>query len=324
MKRSKSIALCIAGGLVAVGLVVMILAVVFSKGDTDIINITQYTEVTCTVTEKFDNISISASSENVSVLRSDNDEVTLITYETDKIKYTATVENNRLIINKSDTRKWYEKIGISFGAQIITLYLPQDIYGTLEAVGTSGRISISDNAFESVIIKNTSGGIELCSVNSTGTILVYNTSGKIKAEDCTTSGIFTAQATSGKIDLSDINAEYGIQLKTNSGAVKIEASYTNKDMEIKTTSGRIYIDSTVADGKASLESTSGSIEFEKFDAGSLFLKSTSGIIQGTLLSDKNFVTSTSSGNVNVPMSVDEAGRCECKTTSGNIRIKIAE
>ena len=70
-----------------------------------------------------------------------------------------------------------------------------------------------------------------------------------------------------------------------------------------------------------IETVSGGIRLTKCDAGSLWLKSVSGNITGSLLNQKTFVANTVSGSINVPASA-AGGRCEIKTTSGNISFEI--
>ena len=77
----------------------------------------------------------------------------------------------------------------------------------------------------------------------------------------------------------------------------------------------------IADEKLSAESTSGGVELDGCDGGAIYIETSSGSVKGTLLSDKIFITDTSSGRVDVPRS-SVGGECEIITTSGNIVIKI--
>ena len=68
-------------------------------------------------------------------------------------------------------------------------------------------------------------------------------------------------------------------------------------------------------------STSGGVALEDCDGGAIRLESTSGSVKGTLLSDKIFITDSTSGSVNIPRS-SAGGECEITTTSGSIEIRI--
>jgi DUF4097 and DUF4098 domain-containing protein YvlB len=53
----------------------------------------------------------------------------------------------------------------------------------------------------------------------------------------------------------------------------------------------------------------------------IYIETTTGSVTGTLISEKQFCTETSTGKVNVPPS-GNGGRCEIETGTGNIRIEI--
>jgi DUF4097 and DUF4098 domain-containing protein YvlB len=57
------------------------------------------------------------------------------------------------------------------------------------------------------------------------------------------------------------------------------------------------------------------------DAADIYIETTTGSVTGTLISEKQFFTETSTGKVNVPPS-GNGGRCEIETGTGNIRIEI--
>ena len=55
----------------------------------------------------------------------------------------------------------------------------------------------------------------------------------------------------------------------------------------------------------------------------LFVKTDTGDISGSLLSDKIFLTETDTGSIKVPQSVN-GGKCELTTDTGDIRITVSE
>lgn len=71
-----------------------------------------------------------------------------------------------------------------------------------------------------------------------------------------------------------------------------------------------------------LERDTGDIEFDGCDADAIYVKTDTGSVMGTFLTDKEFVTDTDTGSVDVPKSVT-GGRCEISTDTGNIRVKIS-
>lgn len=127
------------------------------------------------------------------------------------------------------------------------------------------------------------------------------------------------RSTSGDIEFL-APVEKDLSLKTVSG--NLHAEGTNpKSLDAQSTSGRVTLSGVTATKAIQIETVSGNIKLEGCDADSLWLKSTSGNVSGTLLTKKKFLTNTTSGRVNVPASTS-GGKCEIKTTSGNIQFEI--
>ena len=66
------------------------------------------------LTDGFRSISILTDVADVTFVKSDN--VLVEYYEIRNMKHQVTVENDTLVVRVNDTRKWYEHIGIFFGA----------------------------------------------------------------------------------------------------------------------------------------------------------------------------------------------------------------
>lgn len=125
--------------------------------------------------------------------------------------------------------------------------------------------------------------------------------------------------TSGSVNFS-APVSGNLSVKTVSGSIKLD-NIKCKNVTSKSTSGRIALSDVTASDHMNIETVSGGIRLTKCDAGSLWLKSVSGNITGSLLNQKTFVANTVSGSINVPASA-AGGRCEIKTTSGNISFEI--
>lgn len=96
-----------------------------------------------------------------------------------------------------------------------------------------------------------------------------------------------------------------------------------KEIFANTISGGVMLTDTVASQKLKANSTSGEIDLKRCDAKNIVLDTVSGEISGTLLSNKQFITETTSGTVNVPQCVSNE-ECRITTVSGDIYIKIAD
>ena len=78
---------------------------------------------------------------------------------------------------------------------------------------------------------------------------------------------------------------------------------------------------TVASEKLSIERTTGDVKLDRCDAAELWIKTDTGDITGTLLSDKIFFAETDTGRVDVPKSLI-GGKCEVVTDTGDIKFRV--
>ena len=79
----------------------------------------------------------------------------------------------------------------------------------------------------------------------------------------------------------------------------------------------------VATGTISIKSDTGDVRFEGSDAIEISVKTDTGDVTGTLLSEKVFITETSTGSINVPKTTS-GGKCEITTSTGDINISIKQ
>jgi DUF4097 and DUF4098 domain-containing protein YvlB len=81
------------------------------------------------------------------------------------------------------------------------------------------------------------------------------------------------------------------------------------------------LESVIAIEKLDIKRSTGDVSFKGSDANAIFVKTTTGDVCGSLLSDKVYITNTSTGNINVPNSI-VGGRCEITTSTGDIKITV--
>ncbi len=259
-------------------------------------------EKTYSIKESFENIDIQTTEANVILLPSQNDICEIVCAENDKITHTISVENNTLKIVREDTRKWYEHIGVFYSISDfeVKVYLPQKNYYALHTATVSGDIVVPDGfTFNEAELSTTSGDISFEAKTETawdgksvsGDIDVKNNAG----------GAVKIHTTSGEIDLEDVLAD-SINLGTTSGDISLENAFAQREIFIK--------------------STSGEISLESCDGGDITIKTTSGDVKGSLRSEKQFITHTTSGDIHVQDSAFASEKCTVNTTSGDIRFTI--
>ena len=114
-----------------------------------------------------------------------------------------------------------------------------------------------------------------------------------------------------------------MDLATNTGNIKVEGTAVGNDADIETDTGNVTLQNVVVAGSLSVDTDTGNVKLEASDAGMLSISTDTGNVSGTLLSDKVFLTETSSGRVRVPKTTT-GGTCEITTATGNIDISIQE
>ena len=301
MKPVKIIAISAAFLLAAVGGLMTAAAAV--RG---IFNIENVKGLSCEmkafeVTEAFSDIHVEDTECSVRILRAADDKCKVICPEKQdgSIYHTVTVSDGVLRIQRHDAGKWYQYIGISFDIPDVEVYLPEEAYGKLAVHSVAGSIQVDDGfIFESASLESTSGGIRMLS--------------EVKEE-------LTAETASGRITIENASPER-FSAKSISGRIAL-CCIRSGEITARTTAGKIELTDTVAEKNLHAKSVSGGVALDGCDGGSIRIETTSSSVKGTLLSDKIFVTESTSGSVRVPRSA-AGGECGITTTSGSIDIEI--
>ena len=76
----------------------------------------------------------------------------------------------------------------------------------------------------------------------------------------------------------------------------------------------------IATEKFSIKRSTGDVKFDSCDAAEIFVETDTGDVNGSLLTNKVFITKTDTGRINVPNSIT-GGKCEIITNTGDIKIQ---
>ena len=318
MKTRSIVLLIVAGALILVGAAVALGAVLSMNFDFKEMNTMTFTEKTYNIDEAFDSISVDGVECDVLLIPSTDSECKVVCNESDKITHTVEVENGTLTVKRHDERKWYQRMGIYWGKMVIKVYLPEGDYVSLdittlsgnvevpegysfdeaEIYNTSGNVSffaavkdtlsvktvsgeqkIKNAAPEKLILKSTSGDIEVSSANSASDIKLETVSGSIEIEDADCRSV-TAASTSGEITFERVTVKADIDIKSTSGEVELKRSdaaslkivtvsgdvsgtlLSEKTFITDTVSGDVNVPSTASQNICEIKTTSGSIDFE--------------------------------------------------------------
>ena len=144
-------------------------------------------------------------------------------------------------------------------------------------------------------------------------------SGDIRVNNIDTDNI-SVRSTSGNIKLSSVDCLQDIKIDTASGDIS-GTDFACANLSAASVSGKIDFLNLTASSNINIQSTSGDILLKESDAYELQLKTASGNISGSLLSDKIFNANSSSGDIKLPPSA-QGGSCIINTSSGDINITL--
>ena len=295
---------------------------------------------TYNMSDEFSDIKINTECTDVSLVKSDGSVVRVDLLERDTARHTVEVKEGVLCIDSTDERKWYEKL-FDFGKNpTVTVYLPELSYGALEVNGKTGDVSIADEfEFLNVEIGVSTGDVECYSsaiwhMNislSTGDVLVSGaradsieislSTGDIELFDVECDTLFDARVSTGEINVDGLFCE-SIKTEGSTGDLTLKNVITTGSVSIKRSTGDTEIIDSVF-GSLILSASTGDIHFERFDASEITVETSTGDVYGSILTEKVFIYKTRTGNVSLPESII-GGKCKITTTTGDIKIKIAE
>ena len=300
MSRTAKIWLIIAGICVILG-PALIIGATAATGGGNLFNAQKYETVTHEIGSTFDQIAVDTDITDVTIATANEKQCRVECSEPEKMKHTAEVENGTLVIRSSDSRQWYEHL-FSFASHSpkVVIYLPQSAYASLQIDTHTGDVTIpSGFTFDTLTVNNNTGDVE-CSASVTKTLTVKEDTGDISLS-CPNAGELDITASTGDIDVT---------------SAKVKGT-----VSVKSSTGDITLTDTVAEKKFQIESSTGDVGFKGCDAADIKVKTSTGDVTGTLLSDKIFVTDTSTGDVKVPQT-SSGDRCEISTSTGDILIQI--
>lgn len=319
MSKTTKIWLITATALVALGTILF--ASVMAQYDWDFTKLSTVTYVTNTyeVNDEFDKISINVDTTEIEFVLTEDDACSIVSFEAEKLKHSATVQNGTLVVGTVDTRKWYDHICISMGSPKMTVYLPQNQYASLFIETDTGDINIpKDFAFNKIKIDGDTSEVN-CFASVTNVLEIELSTGDINI-DSITAGQVKLTTTTGEIAVNSVTAKNNIDIETDTGKVKL-TNVSCSDFVAESDTGTMTLKNVVATGSLSVESDTGDVRFDGSDATEISVKTDTGDVTGTLLSEKVFITETSTGRISVPKATS-GGKCEITTSTGDIKIDI--
>ena len=298
----KKVLLVMAAALCTLGLTVLTVSFVGVGFDFQKLDTVEPSSEVYEFAEGFDRIVLGVNTADVRFVVSEDGVARVATAERSDKKHSVLVTDGKLIIRASD-EAWYKQLfGFYFGKEEITVYLPEKTIYSLMAKSSTGDVTLSSGlAFNNVDIETNTGDIRVES-EVRGLLLAEIDTGYVFIENTRTASIKVEGDTS---DVTICNMQI-------SGRVDIE-----------TDTGDVKLKNTIVTGNMNIETDTGDIRFDKADAANLYLVTSTGDVEGTLLSDKIFDVKTQTGDKELPGSAN-GGLCKIRSSTGDIEIDIVK
>ncbi len=320
MSKQKKRWLMIAAFLVILGLILFVVAMTMYQWDFGKLSTVEYETNTYVVDKAFSNISIKTETADIFFVPSDDETCKVVCYEQENMKHSAVVGADTLTVEVVDERKWHEHIGIGFENPKVTIYLPEMEYASLLIRENTGDVEIPNVfRFESVDVATSTGTVNNYASVS-GAIKLKTSTGAIRVEKVSAASLELSVSTGG-ITASDVTCDGEIKIKVSTGKTKL-TDVECKKLVTDGNTGNIELNNVIVAETLSIESSTGDVKLDGCDAGEIFIVTDTGDVEGSLLTEKVFITQTDTGSIDVPKTIT-GGRCEISTDTGDIKLSIA-
>ncbi len=152
-----------------------------------------------------------------------------------------------------------------------------------------------------------------------GTLSVKSSTGNICVENMTADALGLYVST-GDISVSNVDCKDDVNISVSTGKTNL-TNVVCKNVTSSGDTGDISLKNVIATEKFSINRSTGDIKFDRCDAAEISIKTDTGKVVGSLLSEKAFITETSTGKVSVPKTT-AGGKCEITTSTGDIKIEV--
>ncbi len=131
---------------------------------------------------EIENIEIDVRDREIEILTSEDDQIHINYYESEKEKINVTVSNGQLNVKFVDEKSWIDRIGLkpSIDVRRIKIQIPNNLISNLEISTTNENITLSDLSIQNNLTLNSNGGdIKISSIQAGSTISLTTKNGSI-------------------------------------------------------------------------------------------------------------------------------------------------
>lgn len=300
MSKSKKIWLIVAATLCAVGILTLGGAVLVMGAELSTMKNMRIETNEYFPEGEIENIRIETDTANISLEVSEDGKCRVVCHEETRAKHTVRVTDGILCIQVHNEKVWYDYINISFEQPSITVYLPEQMYTSLSVDTDTGDVQIPSVFFFDEFLASTDTGNISCKASVALRAEIETDTGDVSFEGARLTENIKLETDTGRIHLKDISCK-GLKVESATGDIKLERVIALEAINVK--------------------SSTGNVRLLQSDAAQLRIQTSTGDVSGTLLTEKQFHASSSTGNIDVPQWTD-GGRCEIKTSTGNISVKV--
>ena len=320
MKRGMLIWLIVAASLVVAGALLFVGALMMARFDFKMFGSVKYDTNSYEFEETIGDITVDTNTAHVKILPSDDGVVRVVCKEEEKLQHTVTVEDGTLSIRLVDTRRWYNYIHLfSFDTDEITVFLPRGEYGALTVNVSTGDVEVpAEYSFKSVKIKGSTAHAT-CRAEVREDLNIELTTGAVKVENTKVGAMWLTTST-GRIQVFSVVCEGDASLNVTTGDTDMR-DVTCRSLTSRGTTGEMELERVIATEKFSIARDTGDVEFDRCDAAEIYVETSTGDVEGTLLSEKTFFAYSDTGHVNVPRTMS-GGRCEVTCSTGHIELSV--
>lgn len=322
MKKVTLIFLVVAAALILAGGGIFSVAMAVKGWDFDMLNTSKYVSNSYTPEGDFQSIAVETDTADVVLAPASDGVLRVECYEEEKVQHVVTVADGVLSIKKHDTRKWYDHISFfHISTPRITVYLPKSAYDALTVRASTGDAEIPrELSFTTVDIELSTGDVRM-HASASEALRAKTSTGKILLEGVSAGAIELSTST-GKITLTSVECAGAMKLCVDTGKTVL-TDVACESLTSKGETGGIHLERVIAQECISIERDTGSVTFDACDAAEINVKTDTGDVKGSFLSDKIIFARSDTGKTDVPR-LTSGGRCEIESNTGDIKITILQ
>lgn len=270
------------------------------------------------IDEPFQSISIQSDTADIIFKPAPGEVPSVVFFEEANAKHIVSVKDGTLIIERNHAVKWHDRIGINLHDPDIKVFLPQQQYDTLTITESTGDIEIpKEFTFDTIDISLSTGDVR--NYTSASSIKIKTTTGDIYTENISAENL-SLSVTTGKVTARSVACKGELNIAVTTGDATLTDVVCN-ELNTAGNTGDITLENVTAAENVSIVRSTGDVKFQNCDAGALTIETDTGDVTGNLLSEKIFITETSTGTVDIPRSTT-GGICQISTSTGDIKITI--